>query len=575
MLKSLYVKNYTLIEEIEVEFSGGLNILTGETGAGKSILIDALGLILGERASSDCVRHGSDKAIVEGVFSVDDNERARKLLRAEGYEDAELPGKEVIIRREFSARGTSRAFVNDSPAPLAFVKDLGDHLVDLHGQHDHQLLLKPETHVHLLDNAGGLDRIVGEYAQAYQELIANQDELRKLRQREEQLHEKQEFYQFQLREIDTVDPKPGEDESLQRDLKILENSERIYALTSQLHAQLYDQENSIRDQLLRARNLFDQLAVFDEEFSMWRSECISATAIVEEMAKHLQHYSAGIEFSPEKLEEMRERLFTLNGIRKKFGGSLEGVISYRTQIATEIELAQNFDEQIEKLERELAERQARAGTLAIKLSQKRREVARKIERAIETVLKQLGIDKGKFVVHIDRSEVQTESATAVTHNGTRYAANPHGIDRIEYFISTNLGEEPKPLARVASGGEISRVMLAMKTILAKNDKLPLLVFDEIDVGISGRIASKVGASMRDLADFHQIIAITHLPQIAAMSNSHFVAEKIVHGGRTTTQVRKLNQDEHTREVAKLMSGETVTESSLQMARELIEPAGSA
>jgi DNA repair protein RecN (Recombination protein N) len=572
MLKSLYVRNYALIEEIDIDFGGGLNIITGETGAGKSILIGALGLILGERASTDCVRNGSDKAIVEGIFTVSDNERARELLRKEEYDN----GDEVIVRREITARGTSRAFVNDSPAPLTFVKQLGDHLVDLHGQHDHQMLLRPETHITLLDNAGGLERLVADYAVAYNDMLSTYSQLKALREREAQLHEKQEFYQYQLREIDAVNPQPEEDVQLQKELKILENSERIFELTSALHSLLYEEENSVRDGLLRARNLFDQLDHFDTAFGEYRSECISASAIIEEMAKFLQSYSARIDFSPEKLEQMRERLFTLSGLRKKFGGSLDAVISYRQTIASEIELAQNFDEQIERLGSELKEKRERAGVLAAKLSAKRRDVARKVERAIENVLKQLGIDKGKFSIHIDQSEPGTSPGAAViTHNGRSYAASQTGYDRVEFHISTNLGEEPKPLARVASGGEVSRVMLAMKTILAKNDKLPLLVFDEIDTGISGRIASKVGAAMRDLADFHQIIAITHLPQIAAMSPNHFVAEKAVHGTRTTTRIRRLNHEEHTREVAKLMSGETITESSIRMARELIEPAGSA
>ncbi|MEP7218427.1 MAG: DNA repair protein RecN [Bacteroidota bacterium] len=567
MLKSLYVKNYALIDEISLDFSPGLNILTGETGAGKSILIGALGLILGERASTENVRQGSDKAIVEGVFSVSDNERARHLLREMEYEDN---GDEIIIRREITSRGGSRAFINDSPAPLSMVAELGNYLVDLHGQHEHQLLLRPETHIHLLDNVGGLEKLVEDYSAIFNEMIRAHHALEDLRKREAQLHEKQEFHQYQLKEINAVAPKPDEDIALQQDVKILENSERIFELTSALVSLLYEADNSVRDQLLRARNLFDQLVHIDPTFIEYKAECISAFSIIEETAKYTQSYSANIDFSPARLEEMRERLLALNGLRKKYGGSIESVLAHRDTIAREIELAQNFDDQIGGIQKELDQKKRRAGELAAKLSQKRADVAKKVQRSIENVLKQLGIDKAKFQVHIDQTESRQESSTSVFHNGKYYAGGPSGFDRAEYYISTNLGEELKPLARVASGGEISRVMLALKTILAKNDKLPLLIFDEIDTGISGRIAAKVGVAMRDLADFHQIIAITHLPQIAAMSSNHFMVEKIEQGNRTITRVRRLNMDEHTREVAKLMSGENITESSLRMARELIE-----
>jgi len=566
MLKTLYVKNYALIDELSIDFASGLNILTGETGAGKSILLGALGLILGERASTENIRQGAGKAVVEGIFTVNDNEPARRLLARADYEN----GNEIIVRREITTRGTSRSFINDSPAPLNLVKELGDYLVDLHGQHEHQLLLRSETHLHLLDNAGGLERLVADFSAVHDDLCRTRRELDELRKREAQLREKQEFHQYQLREIDAVSPTPDEDQTIQHELKILENSERIMELTSALRALLYEDDNSVRDQLLRARNLFDQIVHIDPAFQEYRAECVTAFTIVEEIAKYTQSYSVAIDFAPERLEELRERLLALNGLRKKYGGTLAAVLEYRQMIAGEISLAENFDAQIETLEGEVEQKQRRAGELAMKLSQKRAETARRVERSVENTLKGLGIEKGRFIVHVERNEATAEAPGAVFHNGTYYAASQTGIDRAEYYISTNLGEEPKPLARVASGGEISRVMLALKTILAKNDKLPLLVFDEIDTGISGRIASKVGASMRDLADFHQIIAITHLPQIAAMSSSHYVVEKEEQGKRTVTRVRRLSAEEHTREVAKLMSGEVITESSLQMARELIE-----
>ncbi len=566
MLKSLHVKNYALIEEVLVDFRGGLNILTGETGAGKSILLDALGLLLGDRASAEAVRHGADRAIIEGNFTVAGNERAGRILREHGYDN----GEELIVRREINARGTSRAFLNDSPAPLTLLKELGDHLVDLHGQHEHQMLLRADTHIHFLDDAGGFEPQVAEFALAFREIATLQAELRDLRGRELQLRERQEFYQFQLKEIDAIAPEQGEDAALQQELKLLENSERIAELGTGLTDILYEGNDSVHDRLQRARTTLDQLIAIDPSLNEQRNELGSAVAIVDELAKFFHDYANRIDFSPMRLEEMRERLHALSGLRKKFGGTLDAVIAYRETIAAELELAQNFDEQIERLERELDQRRRKAGELGARLSKKRRDYARKIEKAIEDVLKGLGIEKGKFVVRIEQMPASSDSPGAVIVEDRTVAASASGIDRIEFFISTNVGEEPKPLAKVASGGEISRVMLALKTILAKGEKLPLLVFDEIDTGISGRVASKVGAAMRDLGDYHQIIAITHLPQIAAVSERHFLVEKRVQGGRTTTSVRALTRDEHVREVAKLMSGEIVTDASLQMARELIE-----
>ncbi len=566
MLKTLYIRDYAIIDELTIEFSSGLNVITGETGTGKSILIDALGLLLGERASSEDVRKGSRRSVVEGFFSISSNDHVHTLLKKHGYED----GDELIIRREVSPKSGSRAFLNDSPTQVSLLKEIGDRLIDLHGQHDHQTLLRSETHIHLLDNAGGLQGMVNDYRSGYENILSIAGEIKSLLKREAGLRQKLEFYEFQLQEIHGVDPKPDEDEDLLRELKIRENSEQLYELVTGLHSLLYEESDSVRDKLLRAQSMLDQLTEIDSDFSERLDECLSAIVVIEEIAKSLQRYSVNVEFAPEELEEIRERLYVLNGLRKKFGGTLQAVLEYRETITTEIALAKNYDSTIEEKRRELRDLQESVGKLSLRLSQKRSEIARKIEAAVVETLRELGIEHGKFSVQIDHNEVSSGSDTAVCSGDHWYAATRHGIDIVEFFISTNLGEDPKPLARTASGGEISRVMLALKTILAKNDRLPLLVFDEIDTGISGRIATKVGTAMRNLADYHQIIAITHLPQIAAMSRNHYVVEKLLIKGRTVTQVRKLEPEEHTREVAKLVSGEDVTESSMLAARELIE-----
>lgn len=567
MITTLYIRDYAIIDELTVEFSDGLNIITGETGAGKSIVIDALGLLLGERASSDDVRGGASKAVIEGFFSIMSNDRVHTLLRDNGYDDE---SEELIIRREIPSRGSSRAFLNDSPAPIALLKEIGFGLIDLHGQHDHQLLLRPDTHCGLLDNAGGLEGMVREYADAFADVAARSLEIRQLQEREEELRRTLEFHEFQLNEIIAVDPKDDEIDTLLREITIRENGEQLYELVSGLHAILYEENGSVRDKLLRARSMFDRLVSIDPTFADRREECVSAIVIVEEIAKSLQSYSVSIDFSSAELDRMRERLQELNGLRKKFGGTLEAVIEHRDRITQEIELARNYDSTIAEKVAALRKVRETAGALAWKLSKKRKEIAKRVEESVVTVLKELGIEHARFVVSIEQHETTDESDNVVVHRGHLYEATRSGVDTVEFFISTNLGEDVKPLARTASGGEISRVMLALKSILAKNDRLPLLVFDEIDTGISGRIATKVGAAMRNLADFHQIIAITHLPQIAAMSRHHYVVEKLEKDKRTVTTMRKLTREEHTEEVAKLVSGEDVTASSLQAARDLIE-----
>jgi DNA repair protein RecN (Recombination protein N) len=564
MLKSLYVRNVALIEEAQLVLSRGLTILTGETGAGKSILIGAFGLILGERASTDLLRQGCDKAIVEGTFDVRGNGYVARRLGEEGYES----GDDLIVRREITARGTSRAFVNDSPAPLTLIRDLGDHLVDLHGQHDHQMLLRPDTHIDVLDEAAGLLPERERYAEFYAKVLRLSTELRDLRHRESQLREKQEFYQFQLSEIDAAAPRADEDEGIQHELRILENSEKLLSLLADAENNLSEADGSVYERLRHVRGCLDQLTTIDASFSEYRDECSTAMVVLDELAKHLDHYADRIEFSPERIEEMRSRLALLNALKRKFGGTLDAVLAFRERIAGELDLIGNFDERIAALETDLRSIREEAGRLAVEISTRRKAASGRIQKGVVAMLKQLGIEKARFVVSMSRSDANGSDASVLV-DGRAVGATAAGIDGVEFFISMNVGEDPRPLARVASGGEISRVMLALKSILASGGRLPVLVFDEIDTGISGRIASKVGAAIQKLAARHQIIAITHLPQIAAMSQSHFVVEKRELDGRTITHVRELGHEEHTREIAKLMSGETVTESSLRMARELI------
>jgi len=568
MLKSISIRNYAIIDAADTEFEPGLNIITGETGAGKSILVDALGLILGERASNEMIRSGAEKAVVEGVFSVASNKKIKTLLETNSLDEQDV----LILRREVSAKGQNRCFINDTPVNLALLKEAGDYLVDLHGQHEHQSLLRPNTHIEFLDDFGGLDGLLNEYRKSYETLSILFAERERLKQQEAVLKERRDLYEFQLKEIDAVHPKPGEEETLESELRILENSEKLHEATSRLHQMLYEGEQAVYDQLVLARNQLEDLAEIDKSFEDLRNECASAAAIISEVTKFLQQYNARIEFNPERLEEIRERLGQLSLLKKKYGGTVESILEQWERVAREFSLAENFEREIGKLDASIGEERSRCSAAAQRLSAKRRDLVPKITRSVTAELAKLGIAKAEFDVRIHNRPLASsdDSARAMVKLGREfYQAGPRGIDDVEFYLSTNVGEEPRPLARIASGGEVSRVMLALKTILAKSERLPLLVFDEIDVGVSGRVAQAVGHSMKSLSRFHQVIAITHLPQIAGLADVHFVVEKVEDGKRAKTQLRKLGLEERVEEVARLMSGAEVTDAGLAGARELM------
>ncbi len=453
-------------------------------------------------------------------------------------QDVEV-GDELILRREISAKGHNRCFVNDTPVNLSAMQTLGDLLVDLHGQHDHQSLLRTETHVDLLDDFGGLAGLREEFGASFDRLTSLFSELEELQSRERVLRERKDLYEFQIQEIDALSPQRGEEETLETELRILENSEKLHEATSNLHQLLYEGEQAVYDQIVLARNQLEDLIRIDKAFEEIKNECASAVAIISEVAKFIQSYNSKIEFNPERLEQIRDRLGKLALLKKKYGGSVDSVIGHRERIGQEYALAENFEGEIAKLRERIEEERKVCSMAAQRLSTKRREHVSKVNSSVAAELAKLGISNARFDVRIENKVLGKTNGSALPQRvyvklgREYYEATPHGIDSVEFNISTNLGEDLKPLTKVASGGEISRVMLALKTILAKSERLPLLIFDEIDVGVSGRIAVAVGKSLKSLSLFHQVIAITHLPQIAGLADTHFVVEKTEREKRTT------------------------------------------
>ncbi|MEK6571574.1 MAG: DNA repair protein RecN, partial [Bacteroidota bacterium] len=377
---------------------------------------------------------------------------------------------------------------------------------------------------------------------------------RELQQREHQLKEKRDLYEFQIKEIDAVYPRAGEEEELEQELKILENAEKLYEVTSQLYGLLYEDDHSLSDQLASVGRMLEGLLKIDQTFEEPMKEASAAEAVVGELAKTIQAYRSKIEFNPERLEQARERLGNLSLLKKKYGSSIDAILEHRRRIGAEVDLAETFDEALQKLQEDIEKERAVCSEIAQRLSSKRKEVARRLNKAIVEELAKLGIPNASFEVRVENRILPSaagslDSSPFVKLGKQFYETTPKGIDFAEFYISTNIGEDVKPLTKVASGGEISRIMLALKSILAKADRLPLLIFDEIDIGISGRIAQTVGMSLKNLSKFHQVIVITHLPQIAGAADQHYAVEKIEEGGRAVTRIRKLTLEDRVREVA--------------------------
>jgi len=567
MLTSLLIRNFALIEEIRIAFGPGLTVMTGETGAGKSIVIDALGLVLGERADTTMVRQGSSKAIVEAELDAARLEHLRPMIESMEAEWQPV----LILRREVSTKGVSRAFVNDTPVQIGALRELGDRLVDIHGQHEHQSLLRPETHRLVLDSDPAVAEKLHAYQLLYGEFTAALSELDDARRTRDRIDERRLVAEHQLREIDLVRPEDGEDESIEQELRVVEHAEKLAVSANGILDLLYDGEQNVVDMLGRSEKLFDDLTRIDESLEPLKKEIHTTADGLSEIARSVRDYIDGIDFTPDRAEQLRHRLAELMELKRKFRMTLSELLEKREELRTELDGLDSIDDRIEELERRAETLRAKTSRAAAELSTTRRGAADALGKAVVAELKRLGI---KHAVFETRLEVRPSSTGEIRHllRGKQpVTCDEYGWDEVEFHLSTNLGEDAKPLHKVVSGGEVSRIMLALKSIFAGRDGIPIMVFDEIDVGVSGTIARKVGDAMHDLSREHQILAITHLPQIAGVGDAHLLVEKKVRDGRTATRLTALETEARMREVARLLSGDRITDASLQSARELMKP----
>lgn len=551
MLLELRIQNYAVIDRAAVQLEPGLNVLSGETGAGKSIVVGALSLLMGGRASADVVRTGADKAVVEGVFDVRARPHLLALLDEQGIDaDDGL----VILRREVALEGRNRAWVNGAATTTTLLGELGRGLVDLHGQHEHQTLLRPEEQRAILDAYAGTTDLVAALGEAHERLRGVRHELAELEGRRQAAEQRTDVLRFQAEEIERARLREGEEELLEEEARRLEHAEDLARLSGRLHQTLYAGEGAIIETLGELRRVLGQLTRIDPSQADAQELLDAAFYNLEELGRRMGDYAALVEHDPARLDEIRRRQDLIFRLKSKYGPTLADVLAAGLRAREELDSLDRATFERQALERRQAKAAATVESLATELTARRREAGTRLAAEVAASLPDLGLTGGRFeVVLLAQGEVRGE-----------------GAEGVEFRIALNVGFDPRPLNRVASGGELSRVMLALKTILARLDRVPSLVFDEIDVGIGGRVAHHLGDKLREVAAHHQVFVITHLAQIAARADHHLRVDKAEQRGATATRVTPLTGEDRVSELARMLGGDPESETSLEHARELLD-----
>lgn len=567
MLLELRIKNFVIIDSLTVNFNSGLNILSGETGAGKSILIDAISGILGEKVTTDMIRTGFDRASLEATFDITGMKELSRMLDDSGIE---VEDDTLIIQREFFANGKGRCFMNSVQIPLAKLREISDFLIDIHGQNEHQTITNIARHRELLDSFGQLTEDVRRVRDVHEKLGSIRGRISSFQIDEKEKARRIEFNTFSIKEIDAAKLKPSEDEELKNEANLLQNAEKIFTEIN-LCADLITGDSGVIRNLKKAEGSLARISDIDQNLSSILDTIREALYSLEDSSSTLRDYRNSIDFSPERINVVEERLNLIQGLRKKYGDSIEEILAYSDRARQELESITTSDEALEQLKIEEKKIVTEAKETALSLSEKRKNAAKKLEDLVIRELADLGMSGTVFRISIKR-EVSPEGD--IESDDKKYVLYPHGLDRIEFLLSANEGEDLRQLRKVASGGEMSRIMLAIKNVIQSADIVDTLIFDEVDAGISGKTAEIVGRKLKNLSRDRQVLLITHLPQIAAMSDNHYLVQKGKSEGRVTTLVKTLNDKEKIREVARLLAGEEITELSIRHAEEMISRAAS-
>jgi len=556
MLLELRIKNFAIIDELNLFFSKGFNILTGETGTGKSIILNAVHLLLGDRATEEWIRSSEEEASVDALFDISGNleikERIKEKaphLRGAGEEDS------LLIRRVISRSSRGKVLINGNLATLGVLSEVGEGLLSIYGQHEHQSLQRVETHIDILDDFGGLLGLREEFQKQHQEFVSLSEEIGRIHAEKERRAKERELMAFQSKEIETSGIQIGEEESLKEERTILTHAKKLMDFAQVSEETLYSEEGSAIERIQKILNQGREMATIDPSLSQPLKALESTLIQLEEIALALRDYSRRVEVNPIRLDEIENRLEEIDRLKRKYGSTAEEVLSFKHRIDEELESFTSDEEKLSQLEGRLKPLRQTVIDLGTRLSEERKKVALELKKSVEKELNSLGMKKTIFEIHIDPLPLSLK-----------------GVDRVEFLISPNVGEEVKPLAKIASGGELSRIMLAMKRILAKVGGRQVLIFDEVDSGIGGAMAEVVGKKLRELSRHHQVICVTHLPQIACFADQHHSVRKEVKAGRTITLVDRLDKESIVDEIARMLGGVKVTEKTRAHAKEMIENA---
>ncbi|WP_067836773.1 DNA repair protein RecN [Amphibacillus sediminis] len=569
MLTELSIRNFAIIEHLTLEFNEGLTVLTGETGAGKSIIIDAIQLLTGGRGSTEYIRHGANKATLEGLFLIHDKKH-------EVYTMAEKYGLELnsdgmlILHRTISQNGKSICRINGSLVTLAILREFGKVLIDIHTQHETQSLMDVDRHLRLLDMYfhDQLDDVLKDYQKIYHKLNTLKNRIEQFNFNEQEIAQRLDLLNFQIHELRQAELVPGEDESLQEERDRLANFEKIYQSIQESYNALHGEQKGL-DWLSLALNSLETASSYEPGLNKSKEEFSNYYYLIEELSYQLRQYLEGFEFDPERLNVVESRLSELNRLKKKYGSNVNAMLEYAAKIEDEIDQLQNRDQSIQQLAEQIKELSEDALAEARHLHELRQQAAKKLVDTIEKELKDLYLEKATFQVEI---QLKQQQDGGVTIDGQPVQLGPTGIDRVQFLLSTNSGEPVKPLNKVASGGELSRIMLALKKIFAKHQGVTSVIFDEVDTGVSGRVAQAIAEKIYRIATGSQVLCITHLPQVAAMADHHVLIEKEMDQSRTLTKVRLLDHQERVEEIGRMITGSALTQTSIDHANELIHHA---
>jgi len=564
MLKELSIRNFAIIDDLQIGFSDGLTILSGETGAGKSIILNAVNLLLGSRASADLVRTGAKTAELEALFHISRDSSVAKIMSDLGYDYSEG----LLIRRIIARSDSNRVYVNGRLATIQILNSITENLASISGQHAHQGLLKENEHLLILDQFGGLMPQRQKVYDQYHQLLPSIDELEKLKRTRDRQAEHLELLQFQKKEITDAGIVPGEDTELEQERLRLKNAETLYQIVHGSIEELYGAPGSVIERLLEVKKNLDRAGQIDSQLNSGVGTLEESTYRIEDLIEELRSYLKRIQIDEQGLEAVEERLDELNKLKRKFGGSLETLASQLKNIEQELLNVENISEKIHGVKNLIVGLHDRCKKLALELSRNRKKAAGVLAQRIIEALSSLKMDQTIFKV--DLNTVCWDQKTDPYLKIDDHTLTETGIDRVTFMIAPNLGEDLKPLAAIASGGELSRIILALKAILAETDSVETVIFDEVDAGIGGGTAEVVGRKLAELARHHQVICITHLPQIAKFGEHHFSISKHVIDGRTQTEIHPLNETDRHREIARMLGGEEITSTTLKHARELLE-----